>query len=1190
MGKRSGKLLAVLATAFAAVAIAAPAASASVYSSWSIENDFATHPQTDANPMADSYGNPGVWLFDFASSSATPTDPASYSALGNFNANCAGLTGSATWGCGTTYAIAANRSSGAIQTSTSASLPAGAVGMYPASNTWDVLGWDSPIQGTVHVYGTIKAADTGADHARSWALLAADSTSATTATVLTSGVVSNSTTPSETFDIAPQGVSPGNVLFLVVGPGPGDDWTYDSTQVSLHIDAVNPACPTADSSTPTSCTFTTAGQESQFTVPAGVTSLDVTAVGAAGGWGYDTSGGGQGGSGASVEDPSVTVTPGQSLDVWVGSVGGDGTQGSYFASGGAGGIPGGGAGGTPGHNAIGGGGGGGYSGILNHSDSSPLVIAGGGGGGGTTLGITGGNGDTGSGGGSGTDTWRGATGGAGGSASSGGTGGSPNGAPGASLAGGNGGDATGAYTDYWSSGGGGGGGYYGGGGGGGANNNNYSDGAGGGGGSSYPQADLKNETTAGGPAEVIISWSTMQDQTITFNAPTGVSYGDVDFDPGATASSGLPVSYSTTTPDVCTIVSSQLHVVAAGQCTVDANQAGDSSYSAAPQVEQTFTIAQATMHVDANSASKTYGASDPTASDTLRSADLVNGDTSVAGLTGTASCSIGSHAADAGVYTGVITCAPGTLSSTDYSFVQGSSADLTINQATMHVDANAASKTYGASDPTATDTLRSTDLTNGDTSVAGLTGAASCSIGSHAADAGTYTGVITCGPGTLSSTDYTFVQGSAADLTINQATQSITFSSTPPASPVVGGTYTPVASATSGLTVVFSIDPLSTAGACSIAGGVVSFLAPGSCIVDADQAGNTDYQAAPTKQQTLTIGQPAGGGGGGGGGSNPTGTSTGLPSSSQNPSLAGAPVTFTVTLSPVPDGGTVNFTDPGVTLPGCGAVPVDTSTGQASCTDTFSTPGTYQIQADYSGDTAFAPSESAVITQVVQASGPTPLTHTTVTLASSANPAVTGQHLKLTATVSPVPDGGKLYFSDDGKWIKGCYGVTVNVTTGRASCPVAYGSPGSRAIQATYGGDAKFASSASSKLVQRTSLSAWLHGRPAVGTRGATFTVACAQHSGGCRITGLLSITQPANQARDGKRTVVIGEQAVTAPAGGLRSVTISLNAEGRRLLAKHKHLKAVLRVMLTAARLTSMIGTSQLMLSAPPSHTSRGH
>jgi hypothetical protein len=47
--------------------------------------------------------------------------------------------------------------------------------------------------------------------------------------------------------------------------------------------AGNPACPTAASSTATSCTYAYTGAEQDFTVPAGVTAVTITAVGAPGG-------------------------------------------------------------------------------------------------------------------------------------------------------------------------------------------------------------------------------------------------------------------------------------------------------------------------------------------------------------------------------------------------------------------------------------------------------------------------------------------------------------------------------------------------------------------------------------------------------------------------------------------------------------------------------------------------------------------------------------------------------------------------------------------------------------------------------------------------------------------------------------------------------------------------------------------
>jgi hypothetical protein len=83
--------------------------------------------------------------------------------------------------------------------------------------------------------------------------------------------------------------------------------------------------------------------------------------------------------------------------------------------------------------------------------------------------------------------------------------------------------------------------------------------------------------------------------------------------------------------------------------------------------------------------------------------------------------------------------------------------------------------------------------------------------------------------------------------------QTISFSSTAPASPNVGSVYSVGASATSGLSVSFSIDPTSMAGACSISGSTVSFTGAGSCVIDANQAGNATYLAAPQVQQTVQV-------------------------------------------------------------------------------------------------------------------------------------------------------------------------------------------------------------------------------------------------------------------------------------------------------------------------------------------------
>ena len=80
-------------------------------------------------------------------------------------------------------------------------------------------------------------------------------------------------------------------------------------------------------------------------------------------------------------------------------------------------------------------------------------------------------------------------------------------------------------------------------------------------------------------------------QTITFGAPPSNCSANGTCSVSATASSGLPVTFSSQTSSVCTISGSTVTGVTVGTCTIAANQAGNASYSAAPQVAQSFSIA-----------------------------------------------------------------------------------------------------------------------------------------------------------------------------------------------------------------------------------------------------------------------------------------------------------------------------------------------------------------------------------------------------------------------------------------------------------------------------------------------------------------------------------------------------------------------------------------------------------------------
>jgi len=109
---------------------------------------------------------------------------------------------------------------------------------------------------------------------------------------------------------------------------------------------------------------------------------------------------------------------------------------------------------------------------------------------------------------------------------------------------------------------------------------------------------------------------TSQNQTITFGPLANKTYGDADFNVTATASSGLPVSF--TAAGSCSLTGASVHITAAGSCTITANQAGNGQYNPAPPVQQSFTIAKATPVVTVIGGTFTYNGAAHAASATSK--------------------------------------------------------------------------------------------------------------------------------------------------------------------------------------------------------------------------------------------------------------------------------------------------------------------------------------------------------------------------------------------------------------------------------------------------------------------------------------------------------------------------------------------------------------------------------------------
>ena len=83
---------------------------------------------------------------------------------------------------------------------------------------------------------------------------------------------------------------------------------------------------------------------------------------------------------------------------------------------------------------------------------------------------------------------------------------------------------------------------------------------------------------------------TNQSQTITFNPLSPVNLGAAPFILTATASSGLPLTFVSTTQAVCTVSGSTVTIVATGTCSITASQPGNANYLAATPVTQTFIV------------------------------------------------------------------------------------------------------------------------------------------------------------------------------------------------------------------------------------------------------------------------------------------------------------------------------------------------------------------------------------------------------------------------------------------------------------------------------------------------------------------------------------------------------------------------------------------------------------------------
>ncbi len=180
------------------------------------------------------------------------------------------------------------------------------------------------------------------------------------------------------------------------------------------------------------------------------------------------------------------------------------------------------------------------------------------------------------------------------------------------------------------------------------------------------------------------------DQFINFGALAGKTFGDANFSVSATASSGLPVSFSIVSGPA-TISGSTVHITGAGSVTVRASQAGDGNYNAAPDVDQSFEVAKAAQGITfAALSNKTYG----DAPFTVAATGGGSGNPVTFGASG--NCTLSGASGSTITITGAGSCTV-TASQTgnaNYIAAPDVSRSFAINQATATITVNGYSGVY----------------------------------------------------------------------------------------------------------------------------------------------------------------------------------------------------------------------------------------------------------------------------------------------------------------------------------------------------------------------------------------------------------------------------------------------------------------------------------------------------------------
>jgi hypothetical protein len=336
-------------------------------------------------------------------------------------------------------------------------------------------------------------------------------------------------------------------------------------------------------------------------------------------------------------------------------------------------------------------------------------------------------------------------------------------------------------------------------------------------------------------------------QTITFGTIPAQTVG-TPLTLSASASSGLTVTFTSTTTSICTVSGTKATLLAAGTCTIQATQDGNASYAAATPVPQSFTVNGETQTI-------TFGAIPTQTVGT----PLTLSATASSGLTVTFTSTTTSVCTVSGTTATFLTAGTCTINADQAGNSTYAAATTVPQNITVNPAPSAQTITFGAIPVQ----MVGTPLTLSATATSGLavtftsTTTSVCTVSSTTATfltAGTCTIDANQAGGTSGGVTYAAATMVSQSSTVNQApsAQTITFGAI--AAQTVGIPLTLSASASSGLAVTYTS---TTPSVCTVSSTTASFVTPGTCTIDANQAGGTSggvtYLAAAMVSQSFTV-------------------------------------------------------------------------------------------------------------------------------------------------------------------------------------------------------------------------------------------------------------------------------------------------------------------------------------------------